>query len=168
MRVGLSGIEMRYVAYVGVLRQQAAVEKGRPEPYGAPPRDPTENHALGAAAEYVVSRTLGRHWYAVLERVTGAPDVFPNIHVRSTTYANGRLILHDTARDPEDGTFVLVTGTPPTLTMVGWIHGANGKQTRWWGDPARKGRPAFFVPQAALRPMSELLPGAAFVPGNRF
>jgi hypothetical protein len=46
----------------------------------------------------------------------------------------------------------LVTGLAPVFILRGWIWGREGKRDEWWTDPAC-GRPAFFVPQNALRPM---------------
>ena len=46
----------------------------------------------------------------------------------------------------------LASGTAPTFKLRGWIRARDGKPPEFWRDPTQ-GRPAFFVPAAALRPM---------------
>jgi hypothetical protein len=72
------------------------------------------------------------------------------LQVRSTSRSDGCLILHD--KDPDDDVFVLAIGFSPTFKFRGWITGKSGKDKAYWRDPIG-GRPAYFVPQSALRPV---------------
>ena len=54
-----------------------------------------------------------------------------------------------------DKKFVLVTIEDKKTLIHGWIGGKDAMKEEYWADPAR-GRPAYFVPKTALRPMSTL------------
>jgi hypothetical protein len=66
---------------------------------------------------------------------------------------DGRLILHD--HDKDDQPYVLVVGTAPRFELVGWCFGRDGKRPEYVHDP-QGGRPAYFVPRAALSSMDAL------------
>lgn len=150
----LSNAEMMLASHVGCLRRVASINRQLAEPNGTPPGDLLAVDADGCAAEYVVARSLGLFWNALPVNVQGSADIIGDPrgigwHVRSTPRPNGRLIIHPS--DPDAGMFVLVTGRMPNLTIVGSIQCRDAKQSEWWGDP-KTGRPAYWVPQAALEP----------------
>lgn len=103
-------------------------------------------HIEAVGAELAVARVCDRYWFD-----DHAPDydgdVGDGLQVRHTTRRDGRLILHPSDRD--DHEFWLVRGQLPAFDVVGSILGRDGKRPAHWTDPGT-GRPAFFVPEAAL------------------
>jgi hypothetical protein len=155
MNITLSPLEYTHAAQAGFLRQAANICKGRADAYGFS-GDGYNEHITGAIGEFVVSLALGLPW-----RGPGslrAPDV-GQLQVRATQRPNGSLILHDGDNDADP--FVLVTGSFPTFTVRGYIWGRQGKRPQFWNDQIK--RPAYFVPQSALRPLSDLIPTLEYV-----
>jgi hypothetical protein len=52
--------------------------------------------------------------------------------------------------DKDEDLFFYVVGTNGAYDIYGWLHGANGKQEKYWSDPTGNNRHAFFVPVADL------------------
>jgi len=114
-----------------------------------------EIHLLGAAGEMAVASHLGMKsfLYQASEAERGSCDL-PNIDVKTRSNARYDLIVQKN-EDPNKK-FVLVTIENRQTLLHGWCYGHEGMKEIYWADPA-KGRPAYFVPQSALRPMEALL-----------
>jgi len=104
-------------------------------------------HIEGAAAELAFALWRGLEWSEVAGDHHDVEGDVAHVQIRSTPYSNGRLIVHRT--DPDDAPFVLLTGAAPSFTVRGWIWGRDAKRDQWWLEQFK--RPAFFVPQDALR-----------------
>ena len=154
----LNQAEQSRVLEVAIKRQDAAIKKGRPSAHGYDESNPIAVHLCGTATEYVTHVYTGLPWHALLEVLTRngkkPPDVGDDIQVRGTTHHNGHLIVHDS--DDSDERFVLGTLHGTTVRLIGWTSGHAAKQPQYWGDRANKGRPAYWVPQSALRPIEAL------------
>jgi hypothetical protein len=105
---------------------------------------------LGAVGEYVTARALGIFWPGP-GKLRG-PDAGP-LQVRTRTKHTWDLFLHP--EDDDAAAFVLVTGQGLIYQVHGWIYARDGKQQKWWREVVED-RPAFFVPQTALRSLGEL------------
>lgn len=149
--VRLTWSELMQAAQVGVMRQVQNLREGRVDRYGASDLNGWTPHIEGAIGEMAVAKWMGLYWSGALGDLD-ADDV-GQLQVRASAGQSARLILHPS--DPDDRAFVLVTGRGPAVQINGWIVAEDGKQQQWWTDPAG-GRPAFFVPQAALRCITEL------------
>lgn len=151
--VKLVPAEILHAAHCGAMRYVQNIKLGRPPTYGSERESPWHTHINGALGEVAVAKFLGRYWDGMgALGDLGALDV-RDVQVRWRAKDWYDLLLH-----PEDGDdlpFVLVTGAAPSYRLHGWIIGRDGKQDRYWSDPAG-GRPAFFVPQADLREMATL------------
>lgn len=150
MKITLQRHELFLGAQAGITRRLEAAKHGRGDRYGAPPSDLWGIDIEACLAELAVAKAYDLYWERLAyDPATLRGDV-ATLQVRSTWREDGCLILHEEDRD--DATFILVTGCAPTYTVRGWIQGRAGKQRQWWreGD----GRPAYFVPQAALSPTS--------------
>jgi len=112
-------------------------------------------HLLGAAGEVAVASYLGlkEHLFKETEAKRDSDDL-PGIDVKTRSKASYDLIVQRQS-DP-DRKFVLVTIESQQTLIHGWCYGREGMKEIYWADPAR-GRPAYFVPQSALRPMETLL-----------
>jgi hypothetical protein len=152
--VQLSAPELFQCALVGVMRQCLNIKHGRDRrpAYGAPTDQSWNLHVEGAAGECAVAKHLGLYWTGNIGDLR-ADDV-GTIQVRTRRRHDYDLLLHP--EDPDDRVFILVTGRAPSFQIHGWIRAVDGKQKGWWKDPAGD-RPAYFVPQSALRPMNELM-----------
>lgn len=147
--VTLSPDEMRFATQVACARQIENLHKERPDAHGAVADRGWQVHIEGALGEMAFAKWRNRFWSGSLGDLRAA-DVGP-VQIRTTVKHTNCLLLHK--EDPDDAPFVLVTGAGPTFVLRGWIYGREGKRPEFWRDPVG-GRPAFFVPQRALRPMA--------------
>jgi hypothetical protein len=145
---------VRYAALVGVERMLAGMTK--PGRYGAIQEDGWRLNIIGACGEAAVAKYLGVYWDGAIGDFS-AKDVGA-IQTRANGRENGDLILHHSDNN-EDVFILIIAARLPTVNLAGWILGGEGKRLRFWREasPSRPGRPAFFVPQAALNPMEALL-----------
>jgi hypothetical protein len=111
-------------------------------------------HLLGAAGEMAVASYLGLkdYLYQETEAKRGSCDL-PGIDVKTRSRHSYDLIVQK--NESPNKKFVLVTIEDKKTVIHGWIDGKNAMKKEYWSDPAR-GRPAYFVPKTALRPMSTL------------
>jgi hypothetical protein len=114
-----------------------------------------EIHLLGAMGEMAVASYLGLKQHLYLEtRPRRGSDDLPGIDVKTRSRHRYDLIVQKN-EDPLKK-FVLVTIENQETIIRGWCLGEDAMKEEFWADPAR-GRPAYFVPQATLRPIEELL-----------
>lgn len=149
--IRLTPAELKLAAQMGCMRQISNLYKDRRDAYGCPLTIGWQVHIEGCAGELAVAKHLNLFWNGNFENLN-ADDV-GRFQVRTADSHNRRLILHD--KDQDDRIFILVTGMSPSFLIQGWIRAADGKQSRYWTDPAG-GRPAYFVPKGDLNPMSEI------------
>lgn len=112
-------------------------------------------HKLGAAGELAVAHVLGLRsfLYQETEAKRGSFDLPPNIDVKTRSKHYYDLICQ---LDEKPGkTLVLVTMQNRTTLIHGWMRSQDAMQEQWRKDPAG-GRPAYFVPQSALLPLTLL------------
>jgi hypothetical protein len=102
----------------------------------------------GACAEAIVAKFLGKWWSPSVNTFHTVADITPNIEVRGTRRLDGCLPVRD--NDPDDRWYFLAVGTPPKMTIAGYIRGSDAKQPQWLRNPGGH-RPVFLVPQDALR-----------------
>ena len=107
-----------------------------------------EEEVIGACAEMVAAKYLGKFWSPSVDTFHKVPDIEPNIEVRGTIGEHNSLIVR--RNDADDRWYILVVGKPPTMTVIGCIQGAEAKQDRWLRNPNGH-REEWFVPQSALR-----------------
>ena len=152
--VTLSIPELRHAAYLGIDRYIRAIANDRSPLWGQGHNDPAA-HILGAWGECVVARAIDCYWSETLGHPDGGDADVGAFHVRTAPDPKYRLILHP--EDHDSAPYVLVViERLPSFRVAGWCYGSDGKQEKFWGDPAGTGRHAFFVPQSALRPLVEL------------
>lgn len=111
-------------------------------------------HLLGAAGEMAVASFLGMKdkLYQETEAKRGSDDL-PGIDVKTRSKHSYDLIVQK--RSDEHKKYVLVTIESGTTFLHGWCWGHEAMDEKYWADYAR-GRPAYFVPQSALRSMDTL------------
>lgn len=111
-------------------------------------------HIEGACAELAFAKLIDRYWDASQSRFrnSNGGDV-GGIQVRSTIEEDGHLILRPHDRD-EDA-FVLVVGCAPRFRIVGWARARDAKRPEFVRDPGGRGRPCWWIPQSALRPVPD-------------
>ena len=153
MRVTLEWFEVLLAATVGVRRQLEALRSGRPDCHGFDGATGWQVHIEGACGEMAFAKATGRYWSGSINTFKAGGDV-GNIQVRTRSRDDYDLIVRDDDRDED--IFVLVIGKAPTFRVVGWIQGAEAKRPSWRHVYGAR-PPAFFVPQAALFPISRSL-----------
>lgn len=147
--VVLNRFEQMQAAHVGTMRRLLAIRRQRRDHYGRPAFDLWGMDIEAAGAELAVAKLTGCFWNALADDPASLPGDVGRFQVRYTHRPAGCLIVH--RADPDLAPFVLVTGRLPSYTVRGQILGREAKQQRFWreGD----GRPAYFVPAEALRPL---------------
>jgi hypothetical protein len=149
--VRLTAAELMLAGQVGVMRHVTALRDGRNQVHGKV-TDPWGSNIVGAIAEMGAAKHFGVFWSGTVGQVD-QPDV-GKVQVRATELKNGRLILHPDDKDSE--VFILAIVDGHHVVLKGWVFAREGKQQFFWEDPAGN-RPAFFIPAANLKPMSELI-----------
>jgi hypothetical protein len=106
---------------------------------------------LGACAELAVAKWLGVQWSRSVDTFHSEADVGEDVDVRCTTNDNGSLIMRD--NDQPWRWMVLVSGTPPVLSLRGYVRGSDAMTPQYWCNPHGY-RGAWFVPQSDLLPIT--------------
>jgi hypothetical protein len=153
VRIALSWSEVVVAAFSGLQRHVECLQQGRTPMYGLGRDEQTWDHNInGAITEAAYAKAFDHY-----PKRDAAPDTEGDLRngteIRGTMHADGCLILHD--RDHDDRPYVLVTGRPPEFIVRGWLYGREGKQPAYWRADWR--RPCYAVPQAALRPIEDLV-----------
>ena len=113
------------------------------------------NNFAGALGELAVAKHLGLFWSGGLATYK-APDV-GGFQVRTNHQPWGDLIVR--AHDPQNAAYILVTCDvmdARRYVLRGWLWGAEAQRPEYWRLGEKTMPPAYFVPQAVLRSMSEL------------
>jgi hypothetical protein len=142
--------EVKLYATVGIERRISGLKENRQNTYNMKAGDEWKNDIEGAGGEMAVAKALGLYWSGALG-VLRAPDLSGyarRIEVRTTAVPTGHLLLHP--RDPDNAICILVVGSTPRFELKGWILGKDGK-LKVYEKELNPGRPAFCVPQEALR-----------------
>lgn len=139
---------------VAISRTVNALSRGRRDRYGMSHDGNLgcDIEWMGCIGEMAAAKYCNRFWSAGLEinRVDAS-----DLEIRTVGEDRRRLILHRSDRDDLPFVSVLVTRAAlPTVTLRGFIFGRDGKRAEYWQDPGT-GRPAFFVPNDQLLPMTE-------------
>lgn len=150
--VTLDRFEIEIAAAVGVRRAIDSLVNGRRQ--AAADADPNgaivfQQHIEGACGEMAFAKALGRYWSGSVNTFKQGGDV-GDVQIRTRSRTNYDLIVRD--RDRNEDYFVLVVGTCPTYTIVGYIQGAAAKQEHWKSNHGGHGT-AYFIPQADLQPL---------------
>lgn len=149
MIVTLTWPDLRTAAYLGIDRWIRNLANGRRDRYGDGTGQDWRAHVVGAWGECAVAQATDHYWTERGAPDRGAPDVGP-FHVRTAPDPRHCLILHD--RDDDGAVFVLALAvTLPTVDIVGWCYGHEGKRREHWRDDVPV--PAYFVPRSLLRPL---------------
>jgi hypothetical protein len=149
--ITLTAIEIRQALLTGGERIVTVIENKLPPTHRLADEWPYRRWGTdieGAAAELAFAKARGHYYdsYVGVNYARQAGDV-GRTQVRSTWHDHGCLTVYNS--DPDDAPFVLMVGMIPTFRIAGWLYGREAKQPRWWQPHLRK--PAFFVPQQALR-----------------
>jgi hypothetical protein len=130
---------------MGAARCAEAQQANRLGRAGCPPNN-LEQDIDGAAAEIAFARAIRVSLPAMNGPSTG-PDV-AHFHVRSTTRANGQLIVRP--GDADENVYVLVIGKGKAWRIIGTATGKEANRREYWFD--RNGRQGcYMVPQSKLR-----------------
>lgn len=149
--VVLTPTEVAVASWYGCQRRVNAIRKGYSNLFGNADHRVGRNawglDVEGAAAEMAAAKVLQR--YMPFRIGDTKDDDLNGIHVRSTPYASGHLIVYED--DPGDAPFVLMVGVLPTFTAAGYMRGKDAKQQQWLHAQGQ-----YWVPQDQLLPIDVL------------
>lgn len=148
--MSLEWYEVSRAALVGVSRNVEALRMNCRNQRTA--SDDWGIHVAGALGECAFAKATGRYWSGGVNTFKAGGDV-GSIEVRTRSRHVYDLLVRE--GDKDSSIFVLVTGGPSEFLVHGWMHGRDAKQPAFRANHGNHG-PAYFVPPAALRPMSEL------------
>jgi hypothetical protein len=148
--ITLTPSEMWNACCVGVTRQLVSVRKGLDPRKNRKPGTVCnfQEHIEGAIAEACFAKFLGTWWSCSVNSFK-LPDV-GEWQVRSTTYANGHLIVRPS--DLDHYRVALLTTNDTGAVLHGWMHMTEAKDDRFW----RPDWSTWWVPQNALTPFEEV------------
>lgn len=150
LAVALEWYEVSRAALVGVSRQVESMRMNCRNQRTA--SDDWGIHVAGALGECAFAKSTGRYWSGGVNTFKAGGDV-GSIEVRTRSRHTYDLIVRE--GDKDASIFVLVTGGPREFLVHGWIDGRSAKKTVFLANHGQHG-PAYFVPPAALNPMSTL------------
>lgn len=157
MIVTLTEHEIAFALEVFKQRLTMNIMVGAKHKYGAG-GGPAADAALdivGTRGELAVAKALNLFWSGNVGDYK-AIDVGGLFEVRAVEDPSRRLIIHD--EDKDEPPFILAIQHEPTRwELRGWVHGHEAKRPEFFKDPTGKGRHAYFVAHAFLRPMKELV-----------
>lgn len=156
MIVTLTWSEMMIAYQVAAQRRIMNMKKGLRGKFGAPEGDGSEElDIISTRGEMAVAKGLNLYWSGSVGDY-GAVDVGGLVEVRTRTKDWHSLIIHK--EDKPESPYVLVDASrQPDMRLVGWMYARDAMDEKFWSDPSGKNRPAYFVPQDALRPMDDLV-----------
>lgn len=149
MNITLTESEWTMAALIGCRRHIAS--KNLSQAYGA--TDTWTPNIEGACGELAAAKALNLFWDGGVNTFS-APDLKPNIQVRTRSKHSYELIVRQQDKDNE--IFVLVTGVSPNYIVHGWIYGGDAKQEKWKQNYGNRPT-AFFIPSTALHPLETLV-----------
>ncbi|HTM89599.1 MAG TPA: hypothetical protein VL155_15450 [Terriglobales bacterium] len=155
--VTLTPAEVEAATEQGMAKHKNARALGLDNRHGFTPDNGRED-IEGRAAELAVCKLFGIFPGAfdvtesLIHRHEG--DVDGCYEVRHSRLDSACLIIRP--GDCDKRPYILVVGGIPNLYVVGWLYGAEGKDERWLRNPGGR-PPAYFVPQAALREIDQLI-----------
>jgi hypothetical protein len=147
MKIILENSQIMMVAQAGVMRHIQFIARNAKCQHGQSEPTTWEMQIEGCLSEYALSLYLGVEWKGTGK--IGGVDVGKDNDVRCTPRADGSLIIHK--NDDDNRKYWLMVGKNGTYEVKGWLLGKDGKNERYWSDPSGKNRPAYFVPQSALK-----------------
>lgn len=152
IKVHLTAPELRSAATVAIERRIDSIKRGLDVKKHATKTSWNDwNHDInGAAAEMAVAKMLNVHWNHGVGTFK-SPDV-GDLQVRSTTYADGNLIVRP--NDADESLYILVVCDTPVYNVIGFIGGADAKRVGTINE--KFGAPAWFVPQSKLFDIEDL------------
>jgi hypothetical protein len=155
--IDLNRDDLRWAVRVTEAKQHQAkqwkfkLEEGRTD-------DASETTRIGTLAELAVARFLGVPHHALAGALDTKRGDVDGEQVKSVRKRHLSLIVRE--HDPPRFRYVLAIVEEPQVRLVGWIEGDRAKRQRFFrpkGSAPGIHRSAYFVPQAELRPMDELL-----------
>lgn len=154
MQVSLSTWE--YKAAVDLANARMAISNDRnlnhSSTYARTYAERVREEVVGACGEMALCKAMNWFFSPTVNTFHNTADVYDRWEVRATERSDGSLIVRD--NDNEERWYVLVTGDPPVMTIRGYILGADARRDEWLRNPHGH-RPAWFVPQSALKKLKE-------------
>jgi hypothetical protein len=148
--IKLTKLEMALTEFVGRQRVRDGLNANADKHKYGFSGDPLAIAIQGCRGECVVAKSLNVYWTGAGVDYANEEDV-GRLQVRTTHHMNGSLLHRPNEGHLEDP-WILVVGAEDTYHLAGWLYGHECREPRWLREAA--GRPAaYFVPQAALRPM---------------
>ena len=115
-------------------------------------------HLLGSCGEIALAKFLWTYPQWTVCEFSGMRSDLSlgpfNVEVRHRSRHDWDLKVVE--KDPDERVYVLTTGLPPDITVVGWLYGYEAKLPEYLKDYGEHGKPAYFIPQDRLRPIEEL------------
>ena len=156
VKITLTLHEYFIAASAGMMRMHVSSAAGRNCNTGnvsRPPLTRTGDEIRSMCAEYAWAKASGTFFDGGVNKFMSEPDT-NGVEHKTLRDRNGRMPIRPT--DKQERVFVCSFTDGQTVTFLGWIRGTD-KRDEWKSNPGNA-RPAWFVPQSALRPISELPP----------
>lgn len=111
-------------------------------------------HLYGAIGEIAAAKAIGCYAPLHVNQFSRMrADLLCDVEVRHRISHEHQLIVRE--KDMDERKYVLTRGTPPNITVVGWLSGREAKSRDYLRDYGDWG-PAYFVPDERLHSMDTL------------
>lgn len=140
-------------AECGVMRNLASILSDREPWFPFDDGFGWNTHIEGACGEVAAAKAMGRFWSPTVNAFT-APDIGAEIQVRTRSEHDYELYVRP--KDNPAHLFVLVTGKAPAFIVRGYYPGDRARRDEW-KKQLGSAPPSWFVPQADLWPISDLV-----------
>lgn len=167
-QVALSPDETDTAEALGMKRHRTSELRGERPAYGCSPEAAPAIHRMGTCCEFAAAKALGLPMPTHLD-THGQPDLPPDIQIRGTSMAKGR-VLRAFERDKGEQRYVLVQRlTRAVYQLRGWCPAHFAKQKKYWGQAFDRpdSGDCWRVPEAILWSMATFdWPGRIHIPSK--
>lgn len=150
--VRLTDLELAIADFVAEQRNRDGIRAGAAKTKHGFEGSHIDLHKRGCRGEMAFAKGMNRYW-------TGSgctyhlDDDVGSVQIRTTSHVHGCLLVRP-GEGALDDPWVLVVGEGSDYCIVGWMWGRDARRDKWLRDPAGR-PPAYFVPQEALRPVTQ-------------
>jgi hypothetical protein len=111
---------------------------------------------IGLMGEYAAALYFDIKYVFNTKYDAGRSDLLNGLEVRTTNYANGHLITHDTDKT---ALYILaiVNFKQSFVDLKGWLEIDKCRQPKYWRDKPQVRAASYWTPQSDLKPMLELI-----------
>lgn len=152
MKVKLSWYEVAVCAGVGVRRKIESLRSRLKPLHKFSAHDGFELDVQGACGEMAAAKVLGLYWDGSVGTFKANDVAEWQVRTRMSDNYSGLALR---SNDKDEHNTILLSGTVPEFTVIGWINNKEGKRLAVRKVLKRGRPPALVVPESCLKPLPD-------------